>query len=60
MQKIIYLKPEIEEIVLPYQPLLAGSFEKIYGDVDDFNELLSRDLDDMLLNEYMGIQWEWD
>ena len=58
--KKIYLKPEIEEIVLPYQPLLAGSFEKIDGDVDDFNELLSRDLDDMLLNEYMGIQWEWD
>lgn len=53
MQKKIYLKPEIEEIVLPYQPLLAGSLGKKDGDVDDFEDLLSRDIDDMLLNEYV-------
>lgn len=51
MQKKIYLKPEIEEIVLPYQPLLAGSLEKKDGDVSDFDELLSRDIDDILFNE---------
>ena len=50
--KKIYLKPETEEIVLPYQPLLAGSLGKKDGDVSDFDELLSRDIDDILLNEY--------
>ena len=49
--KKIYLKPEIEEIVLPYQPLLAGSLGKKDGDVNEFNDLLSRDIDDILFNE---------
>lgn len=48
MKKKIYLKPEIEEIVLPYQPLLAGSLEKKDGDVEEFEDLLSRDI---LFNE---------
>lgn len=52
MKKKIYLKPEIEEIVLPYQPLLAGSLGKKDGDVDEFNDLLSRDIDDILSDEY--------
>lgn len=57
MKKKIYLKPEIEKVVLSCQPLLIGSpdslLDKNDDNVDDFEDLLSRDLEDILFNEFM-------
>lgn len=46
MKKKIYLKPETKEIMIPYQPLLAGSPISKSGDsVDDFENLVSREME---------------